>query len=208
MPAPQRERALALFASLSRCAPRWPGARARSHNGWLGARCNAQGPEALAFRHTGGRSPFFVRAASELSDAIRTPRAAARRPSSGLIRAALDVAPPLAVRERFGRVLSRDDPSGSPRLKFPEEAKKLLGRPTRAATSVHRAAQISGRAHRPPFGPRREAHIHQDADLGYAGQARERFFVASSSPGLSAKLSFYGCTSTTKGRCGLALPAR
>jgi transposase len=38
-----------------------------------------------------------------------------------------------------------------------------------------------------------EAHIHQDADLGYGWAKRgERFWVASSSPGLSAKLSFYG----------------
>jgi hypothetical protein len=38
-----------------------------------------------------------------------------------------------------------------------------------------------------------EAHIHQDADLGYGSAQRgERFFVASRAPGLSAKLSFYG----------------
>ncbi len=38
-----------------------------------------------------------------------------------------------------------------------------------------------------------EAHIHQDADLGYGwGERGRRFHVASSSPGLSAKVSFYG----------------
>ena len=38
-----------------------------------------------------------------------------------------------------------------------------------------------------------EAHIHQDADLGYGwGERGQRFHVASSSPGLSAKVSFYG----------------
>ena len=38
-----------------------------------------------------------------------------------------------------------------------------------------------------------EAHIHQDTDLGYGWAPRgERFSVASSSPGLSAKVSFYG----------------
>jgi transposase len=38
-----------------------------------------------------------------------------------------------------------------------------------------------------------EAHIHQDADLGYGWAERgERFLVASSSPGLSARVSFYG----------------
>jgi hypothetical protein len=38
-----------------------------------------------------------------------------------------------------------------------------------------------------------EAHIHQDVDLGHSwGERGKRFFVASSSPGLSAKLSFSG----------------
>src|SRR6476620_6242803 len=38
-----------------------------------------------------------------------------------------------------------------------------------------------------------EAHIHQDIDLGYGWGVRGTpFHVASSSPGLSAKVSFYG----------------
>jgi hypothetical protein len=38
-----------------------------------------------------------------------------------------------------------------------------------------------------------EAHIHQDTDLGYGWAARgQRLWVASSSPGLAAKVSFYG----------------
>ena len=38
-----------------------------------------------------------------------------------------------------------------------------------------------------------EAHIHQDVDLGYGWAERgTRFHVASSSPGLAAKVSFYG----------------
>jgi transposase len=38
-----------------------------------------------------------------------------------------------------------------------------------------------------------EAHIHQDADIGYGWSRRgRRLYVASSSPGLSAKVSFYG----------------
>ena len=38
-----------------------------------------------------------------------------------------------------------------------------------------------------------EAHIHQDVDLGHGWGVRgQRFHVASSSPGLSAKVSFYG----------------
>ena len=38
-----------------------------------------------------------------------------------------------------------------------------------------------------------EAHIHQDVDLGHGwGERGKRFHVASSSPGLSAKVSFSG----------------
>jgi transposase len=38
-----------------------------------------------------------------------------------------------------------------------------------------------------------EAHIHQDADMGYGWSLRgHRLYVASSSPGLHAKVSFYG----------------
>jgi hypothetical protein len=38
-----------------------------------------------------------------------------------------------------------------------------------------------------------EAYIHQDADMGYGWSVRgERLWVCSSSPGLSAKASFYG----------------
>jgi hypothetical protein len=38
-----------------------------------------------------------------------------------------------------------------------------------------------------------EAHIHQDADLGYGWSERgRRFWIASPSPRLSDKLSFYG----------------
>ena len=34
-----------------------------------------------------------------------------------------------------------------------------------------------------------EAHIHQDADLGYGwGERGQRFWVASTSPGLSARV--------------------
>ena len=38
-----------------------------------------------------------------------------------------------------------------------------------------------------------DAHIHQDADLGHGWAERgKRFHVASTSPGLSARVSFYG----------------
>ena len=38
-----------------------------------------------------------------------------------------------------------------------------------------------------------EAHVHQDADMGYGWSPRgRRLFVASSAPGLKAKVTFYG----------------
>ncbi len=61
-----RERALALFdITQHRCATQVAvrtGRRAHTVLGWVHA-YNAQGPDALAFRRTGGR-PFFARAAT------------------------------------------------------------------------------------------------------------------------------------------------
>jgi transposase len=46
-----------------------------------------------------------------------------------------------------------------------------------------------------------EAHVHQDADLGYSWSQRgERLWVASSSPGLHAKVSFYGVYLASEGQ--------
>ncbi len=49
-----------------------------------------------------------------------------------------------------------------------------------------------------------EAHIHQDVDLGHGwGERGKRFFVASSSPGLSAKVSLHGLYFYNEGRVRL-----
>ena len=49
-----------------------------------------------------------------------------------------------------------------------------------------------------------EAHIHQDVDLGHGwGERGKRFLVASSSPGLSAKVSVYGLYLYNEGRVRL-----
>jgi len=103
------------------------------------------------------------------------------------------------MRERFGLVCCRETIRAAlHRLKLSwKKAKKLLGRanPERRQAFVEQLQEVL-------VGTQRdqhflvyldEAHIHQDADLGYGWAKRgERFFVASSSPGLSAKLSFYG----------------
>ncbi len=61
-----RERALALFEiTQGRCATRLAertGRHPQTVMGWVHA-YNAQGPDALAFRRTGGRRPFFACAA-------------------------------------------------------------------------------------------------------------------------------------------------
>jgi transposase len=49
-----------------------------------------------------------------------------------------------------------------------------------------------------------EAHIHQDADLGYGWAERgQRLWVASSSPGLSARVSFSGLYLSNEGQVRL-----
>jgi hypothetical protein len=86
-----RERALALFdITQHRCATQVAGRtgrRAHTVLGWVHA-YNAQGPDALVFRRTGGRRPLFARSAKPNS-ARRSARPSARprrRPSLALIR--------------------------------------------------------------------------------------------------------------------------
>ena len=85
-----RERALALFEiTQGRCATRLAartGRHPQTVMGWVHA-YNAQGPAALAYRRTGGRRPFFARAA-KLNWARRSAPLSARprrRPSLALI---------------------------------------------------------------------------------------------------------------------------
>jgi hypothetical protein len=103
------------------------------------------------------------------------------------------------VRERFGLVCCRETIRAVlHRLKLSwKKAKKLLGRadPEQRQAFVERLQGVLAGAqrdqHRLVYVD--EAHIHQDADLGYGWAKRgERFWVASSSPGLSARVSFYG----------------
>ena len=103
------------------------------------------------------------------------------------------------VRERFGRRCCRETIRAAlHRRKLSwKKAKKLLGRadPERRHAFISQLRSVLAGAQR----DRHlvvyvdEAHIHQDADLGYGWAERgERFWVASSSPGLSARVSFYG----------------
>ena len=103
------------------------------------------------------------------------------------------------VRERFGRLLCRETIRAAlHRLKLSwKKARKLLGRADperRHAFVAQLEGLLEGAQHdRHQLVYLDEAHIHQDADLGSGwGERGRRFHVASSSPGLSAKVSFYG----------------
>src|SRR4051812_12150355 len=105
----------------------------------------------------------------------------------------------LFVRERFGRRCCRETLRAAlHRLKLSwKKAKKLLGRanPERRQAFVEQVQGVLDGAQRDQhlLVYLDEAHIHQDADLGYGwGERGQRLWVASSSPGLSARVSFYG----------------
>jgi transposase len=103
------------------------------------------------------------------------------------------------VGEQFGRVVSRETVRRAlKRLGLSwKKAKKLLGRadPKRRAEFVARIQDLlqgatDGRHLRVYLD---EAHLHRDADVGYGGSVRgKRLWVCSDSPGLSARVSFYG----------------
>src|SRR3954471_18182775 len=149
----------------------------------------------------------------------RTRRGGLRRPAHGghptprrgRPRAALDVTPSGRLGRRALRpgVLSRDDPDCSAppqavveascrgsKLSW-KKAKKLLGRadPERRQAFIEQLQGVLEGAQRDQhlLVFLDEAHLHQDADLGYGWSARgQRFWVASRSPGLSARVSVYG----------------
>lgn len=103
------------------------------------------------------------------------------------------------VRERFGLRICRETiRTALHRLELSwKKAKKLLGRadPERRQVFVEGLQGLLDGAQRDRhlLVYLDEAHIHQDTDLGHGWAGRgERFYVASNSPGLSAKVSFYG----------------
>jgi transposase len=103
------------------------------------------------------------------------------------------------VREHFGRTCCRETIRAAlQRLGLSwKKAKKLLGRadPERRQAFIEQVRDLLAGAQREChlLVYLDEAHIHQDADLGYGWAERgRRLWVASPSPGLAAKLSFYG----------------
>src|SRR3954447_15421823 len=212
-----RERFLALYEiTQESCATR-VAERTRRHPQtvmeWLHL-YNTRGPEALAYQRTGGRPPFGPRAKPGSAkqavppSAPPAPRpwAAPRRPPPAPPVAGADPTPRWTlrrlvgwVRERFGQTCCRETLRAAlHRLGLSwKKAKKLLGRadPERRQAFVEQIQDLlAGAQHdRHLLVYLDEAHIHQDADLGYGWAERgRRLWVASPSPRLSDKLSFYG----------------
>lgn len=103
------------------------------------------------------------------------------------------------MREQFGRRFCRETIRRAlQRLKLSwKKAHKLLGRadPEKREAFVAQIGTVldGARDERHHVVYLDEAHIHQDVDLGYGwGERGKRFQLASSSPGLKAKVSFYG----------------
>jgi transposase len=114
------------------------------------------------------------------------------------------------VRERFGICCCRETIRAAlHRLDLSwKKAKKLLGRadPAQRQSFIDRIQDLLAGAQRDRYllVYWDEAPIHQDADLGYGWAPRgRRFWVVSRSPGLSAKLSFYGLYLDNEGRVRL-----
>jgi transposase len=89
-----------------------------------------------------------------------------------------------------------------------KKAKKLLGRadPARRQAFIEQLQGVLAEAARDRhlLVYLDQAHLHQDADRGYGWAARgQRLWVASSSPGLSAKVSFYGLCLYNEGQVRL-----
>lgn len=103
------------------------------------------------------------------------------------------------VQAQFGRRCCRETIRRAlHRLKLSwKKARKLLGRakPDQREAFVAEIGPLldGARDERHHLVDLDEAPIHQDVDLGYGwGERGKRFHLASSSPGLKAKVSFYG----------------
>jgi transposase len=173
---------------------------------------NEHGPEALIYRHTGARPRFCPEIEAALDETIRAAQQEAAKPPV----AGADPPPRWTlkrlvafVQELFGRRYCRETIRAALRrldLSW-KKARKLLGRADagRRETFVKQIGALldGARDEQHALVYLDEAHIHQDVDLGYGWAERgQRFHVASSSPGLSAKSRSMACTSATKARCG------
>src|SRR3954463_8774911 len=203
MPAPVSEPLRSTRSRRARAPRAWPGARdAIPRPSWVG--CTPITHRVLT------RSGFAAPAADPplRSDCGGASRRRLRRPAYGRHPTPRGGRPGTTVDPQAADavcacalwlpLLPRDTPRGPARPKaVVKKAKKRLGRadPEQRQAFVEQLQGVLDGAQR----DRHllvyvdEAHIHQDADLGYGWAERgQRFWVASRSPGLSARVSFYG----------------
>src|SRR5215207_10295689 len=192
MPAPASE-PLRSTRSRRALAPRaWPGARdAIPRPSWVG--CTPITPRVLT--RSGFAAPAAAPLCAQITAALRDAVCAAQRTAATPPLEGADPAPRftlkrlmLFVRERFGLVCCRETIRAAlRRLELSwKKAKKLLGRadPERRQAFIEQLEGVLDGAQR----DRHlvvyldEAHIHQDADLGYGWAERgQRLWIASSS---------------------------
>src|SRR4051812_6527332 len=203
MPAPASEPLRSTTSRRARAPRAWPGARdAIPRPSWVGSTPIAH----RVLMRSGFAAPAAAPLCAQMAAALRDAVCAAQRTAATPPREGAAPAPRwplkrlvLFVRERFGRRCCRETIRAAlHRRKLSwKKAKKRLGRadPERREAFVEELRDVLAGAQR----DRHllvyvdEAHIHQDADLGYGWAERgERFWVASNSPGLSARVSFYG----------------
>ena len=203
MPAPASEPLRSTTSRRARAPRAWPGARdAIPRPSWVGS--TPITPRVLT--RSGFAAPAADPLCAQIAAALRDAVCAAQRTAATPPREGADPAPRwtlkrlmLFVREGFGRLCCRETIRAAlHRLKLSwKKAKKLLGRadPERRQAFIEQLQALLDGAQRDQhlLVYVDEAHIHQDCDLGYGWAERgERFWVASSSPGLSARVSVYG----------------
>src|SRR3954465_2430898 len=203
MPAPVSEPLRSTTSRRARAPRAWPRARdAIPRPSWVG--CTPITPRVLT--RSGFAAPAAAPLCAQIAAALRDAVCAAQRTAAPPPREGADPAPRwtlkrlmLSVRERFGCLCCRETLRAAlHRRKLSwKKAKKLLGRadPERRQAFVEQLQGLldGGQHDRHLLVYVDEAHIHQDADLGYGWAERgQRFWVASRSPGLSARVSFYG----------------
>src|SRR4051812_7401132 len=203
MPAPVSEPLRSTTSRRARAPRAWPRARdAIPRPSWVG--CTPITPRVLT--RSGFAAPAAAPLCAQIAAALRDAVCAAQRTAAPPPREGADPAPRwtlkrlmLSVRERFGCLCCRETLRAAlHRRKLSwKKAKKLLGRADpeqRQAFVEQLQGVLDGAQHdRHLLVYVDEAHIHLDADLGYGWAERgQRFWGASSSPGLSARVSFYG----------------
>src|SRR5829696_2169381 len=211
-----RERFLALYEVTQESGATQVAARTRRHPQTVMEGLplyNPRAPEALTYQRTGGRPPLCPEIEAGLGEVVR----AAQHTAAAAPVAGADPAPRWTLRrlvgwveESFGRTRCRETIRAAlHRLRLSwNKAKKLLGRadPGRRQAFVEqlRGLLVGAQHDRHLLVYLDEAHVHQDAGLGYGWSERgRRFWVASHSPRLADKLSFYGLYLYNKGEVRL-----